>query len=126
MNLRRTTLGSLLVLLVACGVEESVPPSAPPPIEAAIAACRAEREITPVMYRCIARFIRAEPLYRNEDRDLYDVLAARADQLAEGIERRRLTTVEARLQWETAKSAARTEALRRAPSVPPPEQPPGP
>jgi hypothetical protein len=116
-----------MALVAACGIEADVPPSAPPPLESIVGTCgAAQRDITPAVYRCIARTIREEPLYRNEDRDLYDVLAARADQLAEGIERRRMTVVEARLQWETAKSAARTEVIRRALPATPPEQPPGP
>ena len=111
--------------VVACSTYDDDPPSMPPSLDSIAGHCRtAARENSPAMYRCYGRSIRAEPLYDNDNRDLYAVLAAKADVIAEQLERRQISVAEARLQWETAKSDARSEAIRRAP--PPPPAPPGP
>ena len=111
----------------ACGADDEIPPPSAPPLGAVTGYCRAtERENSPAMYRCYGRSIREEPLYNNENGDLYAVLAAKADLLAERLERRQVTIAEARLLWETAKSDAQSESIRRTPPLPPPSPPPGP
>jgi hypothetical protein len=126
-GLRSAIAVGAFALVAACGADDDLTPRAPPELASVVGNCRAiEREDSPAMYRCYGRSIREEPLYDNADRDLYAVLAAKADVIAERIERRQITAVEARLLWETAKSEARSESMRRAPRTPPPDQPPGP
>ena len=117
--------GMAFVAVVACGADDDVPPPSPPLRETVADSCRtAGPENAPALYRCYGRSIRDEPPRGDEDRDLYAVLAATADVLAERLERRQITGVEARLLWETAKSNARSESIRRA--QPPQTQPPPP
>ena len=111
----------------ACASDDDVSPASPPSLESVTGYCHATgRENAPALYRCYSAVIRDEPLYKSEDRDLYAVLAATADLLAERLERRQITNAEAQLLWETAKSNARSESIRRTQSVSPPPPTPGP
>ncbi len=124
-RLRLAMAGIAFVAVAACGADDDVPPPSPPSLETVTGSCRAAGpQNAPALYRCYGRSIRDEPPRGDEDRDLYAVLAATADVLAERLERRQITGTEARLLWETAKSNARSELIRRA--QPPQTQPPPP
>ena len=126
-RLRLAIIGFACVVAGACSSDDDPLPPSPPSLEMVTGRCRTvEPENSPAMYRCYGRVIRQEPLYNNEDRDLYAVLAAKADLLAERLQRRQITAVEARYLWETAKSDVRSETIRRAQPPQSPPQTPGP
>jgi hypothetical protein len=126
-GLRATIAGIACLGVGACASDDDTSPASPPPLESVTGYCHATaRENAPALYRCYGAVIRDEPLYRSEDRDLYAVLAATADLLAERLERRQITNAEAQLLWETAKSSARSESIRRIQPVSQPPPPPGP